>query len=49
MKVITRIPGESKGSKHLETKSKNATVSKKLYNYLRVMKEVERQYQISFS
>ena len=49
MKVITRIPGESKGSKHLETKSKNATGSKQLYNYLRVMKEVERQYQISFS
>lgn len=49
MKVITRIPGESKGSKDLETKSKNATGSKQLYNYLRVMKEVERQYQISFS
>lgn len=49
MKVIARIPGESKGSKHLETKSKNLTGSKQLYSYLRVMKEVERQKQISFS
>ena len=49
MKVITRIPEESKGSKHLETKSKNPTGSKQLDNYLRVMKEVERKKLTSFS